>query len=48
MENCNKRKPNIKFVCAVEGNTEALYIKWLADVINKMQEADYRLSLIHI
>jgi hypothetical protein len=29
----------------VEGNTEALYIKWLADVINKMQEADYRCSI---
>lgn len=39
------RKLNKKYYFSVEGETEYWYLKWLQDLINKTEEATYRISI---
>ena len=38
------RKATKKFYFSVEGETEQWYLKWLQDIINNTDEAEYKVS----
>lgn len=40
-----ERKPNKKYYFSVEGETEYWYLKWLQDLVNKTEEAVYKISI---